>query len=475
MPLPGDLTTIIVTGTYQDPSGNPLSGHVTFTPTADLLDSTGRVVLRATPLTANLSSSGTISIVLPCTDNATLNPSAWAYTVAEVVSDGLNNLPTRTYTIQLPHTLGATVDLSTLIPVNPPTSYSTWYGVLTQANTWSALNAFSGGVSLNGVAIAAPPSITTEFLSGDGTWRVPTGGPPAGAAGGDLAGTYPNPTLAATANVEAIIRANRLDQMATPTAAVSMGSQKLTSVANGTLSTDGAAFGQIPTTLPPAGAAGGDLSGSYPNPAVAKINGISVTGTPAVGAYPVATSTTAAAWTVVPRDQHAAKLGLVAEPFPIEAVSDIGLGLTAGFLILALVRPGPVTISNLGLWLGTAGSGVAGVSSMALFSETGNQLAVTGDMSAALTNAANNGTYVEAAVGTPYAASDATSYYIGVLCQMFSGDPKIGGTFAGSGLHTPTIKGHRPAIVVGGQSSMPLSFSVSGASSAAAGYWLVAS
>lgn len=474
MPLPNDLTTITVTGTYQDAAGNPLAGRVTFTPSTDLLDNAGHTILRAAPLTATLTASGTISIVLPCTDNATLNPSTWAYTVAEVISDGLNNLPTRTYTVQLPHTLGISVDISTLIPVNPPTSYSTWYGVLTQANTWTGANVFNGGISLNGVTIANPPSIATEFLSGDGTWLVPTGGPPAGAAGGDLTGTYPNPTLAGTANVESIIRANRLDQMAAPTAAVGMNAQKITGLANGTASTDAAAFGQIPTTLPPNGAAGGDLSGSYPNPAVAKINGVGVTGTPAVGAYPVATSTTAAAWTVVPRDQHAAKLGLTAEPFPVEAVSDVGLGLTSGFLILALVRPGPVTISNLGVWLGTAGSGPTGVSSMALFSEAGAQLAVTGDMTTALSSSGNNGTYVEAAVGTPYTAVDGASYYIGILCQM-SSNPLIAGTFSGSGLHIPTIKGHRAAIVVGSQSSMPASFSVSGASMAAAAYWLVAS
>jgi hypothetical protein len=111
--LPSSITTVTVTGTYVDALGVPVTGEVTFELSEPLRDANDKIVLAPTPIRATLDGSGHFSTVLPVTDDTTLAPSGWTYTVTERIDRWQSN----TWRFALLASQGPTVDLSQITPL----------------------------------------------------------------------------------------------------------------------------------------------------------------------------------------------------------------------------------------------------------------------------------------------------------------------------------------------------------------------
>ena len=101
------LNLVTLQGTYLDGEGNPLSGELQFTPSAQLADTVDSQVLRQVSVTATLDDNGHFSATLYATDNANITPAGWCWILKELIT----GLPAYSWNFFLPYASGSTQDI----------------------------------------------------------------------------------------------------------------------------------------------------------------------------------------------------------------------------------------------------------------------------------------------------------------------------------------------------------------------------
>lgn len=157
------LTTRTVKATFTRPAGTAAAGTVQFRPSTVLQHGGTGVITPTTGLTATLNGSGAISILLPCTTQAT-TPGTFFYYVTERIDD-----QERSYQILLPTGVGD-AQLAALAPPGPATQPALYTLQSTTAALTARVVALEAGTSpdppnADDIAVDSTdtPNITAAF------------------------------------------------------------------------------------------------------------------------------------------------------------------------------------------------------------------------------------------------------------------------------------------------------------------------
>lgn len=184
MALPGNITLITLTGQYLDFQGDPVLGQVKIYPSQVLIDAAADRIIIPTVLTTDLT-GGSFSVQVPVTNDPDVSPLNYNYLYEESFEGG------STYIIQLPSSLGASVDISdirataTIVNYIQPVAYQLWPPL--QARTVTQ-EVYYTGVTLPVTTLPIPATYEWLYLYFDtyatlaSTWVTYTNAAPASLA-----------------------------------------------------------------------------------------------------------------------------------------------------------------------------------------------------------------------------------------------------------------------------------------------------
>ena len=109
-----------LTGTYLKPDGSPERGKVLLAPAVAISSSSSTVL--PTPSSVRLDSSGSFSIALEATDDASWAPDGWTWKIVEKIEGG------RTFYFELPEDDGGDIDLADVTPLYTPPAVVSFAG-----------------------------------------------------------------------------------------------------------------------------------------------------------------------------------------------------------------------------------------------------------------------------------------------------------------------------------------------------------
>jgi hypothetical protein len=207
----------------------------------------------------------------------------------------------------------------------------------------------SGGTKGLAPAPAAGDAAAGKFLKADATYAVPSGGAPGGSAGGDLSGTYPNPTVAKVAGVTP--GANVATFLGTPSSA------NLAAALTDETGTGAAVFATSPTLVTPV----------LGTPASGNLSSCTADGTDAVGFRDIPQNSQSAAYTTVMADRGKHILHPAADnnarTFTIDSNANVAYPI--GTAITFINEINTVTIAITSDTLTLAGAGTTGSRTLA--------------------------------------------------------------------------------------------------------------